>query len=173
MPSPFGVDPNREKKIGHRRVDASGETSYKKVPPLFYFKAWFFISTSTWILLFLYSTSRRPPLLWKGPSSWGSDTLLETSAPNLREMFSCRIFMWLKAFSSQGDVKIRCTIRCKTFMFLFSCGNTLYSEGSNLTPAHHYPDFRFKTYAPVAFRYFRELFGIRPDDYLVRNYILF
>ncbi|KFV53479.1 Phosphatidylinositol 4-phosphate 5-kinase type-1 alpha, partial [Tyto alba] len=41
------------------------------------------------------------------------------------------------------------------------------SEGSNLTPAHHYNDFRFKTYAPVAFRYFRELFGIRPDDYLV------
>lgn len=41
------------------------------------------------------------------------------------------------------------------------------SEGSNLTPAHHYGDFRFKTYAPVAFRYFREMFGIRPDDYMV------
>ncbi|RXM94560.1 Phosphatidylinositol 4-phosphate 5-kinase type-1 alpha [Acipenser ruthenus] len=27
-------------------------------------------------------------------------------------------------------------------------------------------DFQFKTYAPIAFRYFRELFGIRPDDYL-------
>ncbi|XP_055065559.1 phosphatidylinositol 4-phosphate 5-kinase type-1 alpha isoform X1 [Misgurnus anguillicaudatus] len=40
------------------------------------------------------------------------------------------------------------------------------SEGSNLTPAHHNGDFRFKTYAPIAFRYFRELFGIRPDDYL-------
>uniref|UniRef100_A0A2I3HJN7 PIPK domain-containing protein n=1 Tax=Nomascus leucogenys TaxID=61853 RepID=A0A2I3HJN7_NOMLE len=40
------------------------------------------------------------------------------------------------------------------------------SEGSKLTPAHHYNDFSFKTYAPVAFRYFRELFGIRPDDYL-------
>ncbi|XP_034030695.1 phosphatidylinositol 4-phosphate 5-kinase type-1 alpha-like [Thalassophryne amazonica] len=40
------------------------------------------------------------------------------------------------------------------------------SEGSNLTPAHRYSDFRFKTYAPIAFRYFRELFGIRPDDYL-------
>ncbi|KAI2552789.1 PIP5K1B isoform 5, partial [Pan troglodytes] len=39
----------------------------------------------------------------------------------------------------------------------------LPSEGSNLTPAHHYPDFRFKTYAPLAFRYFRELFGIKPD----------
>ncbi|KAG8005282.1 Phosphatidylinositol 4-phosphate 5-kinase type-1 alpha [Nibea albiflora] len=40
------------------------------------------------------------------------------------------------------------------------------SEGSNLTPAHHYGDFRFKTYAPIAFRYFREMFGIRPDDYM-------
>ncbi|KAF0024558.1 hypothetical protein F2P81_023360 [Scophthalmus maximus] len=40
------------------------------------------------------------------------------------------------------------------------------NEGSNLTPAHHYGDFRFKTYAPIAFRYFRELFGIRPDDYM-------
>lgn len=48
-----------------------------------------------------------------------------------------------------------------------TCLSFLYSEGSNLTPAHHFQDFRFKTYAPVAFRYFRELFGIRPDDYLV------
>nr|XP_002816448.3 phosphatidylinositol 4-phosphate 5-kinase type-1 alpha [Pongo abelii] len=40
------------------------------------------------------------------------------------------------------------------------------SEGGDLTPAHHYNDFRFKTYAPAAFRYFRELFGIPPDDYL-------
>lgn len=45
----------------------------------------------------------------------------------------------------------------------------IFSEGSNLTPAHHYSDFRFKTYAPIAFRYFREMFGIRPDDYLVSN----
>lgn len=41
------------------------------------------------------------------------------------------------------------------------------SAGSYLTPAHHYGDFRFKTYAPMAFRYFREMFGIRPDDYMV------
>lgn len=40
------------------------------------------------------------------------------------------------------------------------------NEGSNLTPAHHNGDFRFKTYAPMAFRYFREMFGIRPDDYM-------
>ncbi|XP_078070126.1 phosphatidylinositol-4-phosphate 5-kinase, type I, beta a isoform X11 [Mustelus asterias] len=45
----------------------------------------------------------------------------------------------------------------------------LPSEGSNLTPAHRYPDFRFKTYAPLAFRYFRELFHIKPDDYLNLN----
>ena len=40
-------------------------------------------------------------------------------------------------------------------------------EGSNLTPAHRYSDFRFKTYAPVAFRYFRDLFGIQPDDFML------
>uniref|UniRef100_A0A3B3W0Z5 Phosphatidylinositol-4-phosphate 5-kinase, type I, beta a n=2 Tax=Poecilia TaxID=8080 RepID=A0A3B3W0Z5_9TELE len=50
----------------------------------------------------------------------------------------------------------------------FSMVETVFlpSEGSNLTPAHHFPDFRLKTYAPLAFRYFRELFGIKPDDYL-------
>eukprot|EP00105_Crassostrea_gigas_P023428 XP_011443264.1 PREDICTED: phosphatidylinositol 4-phosphate 5-kinase type-1 alpha isoform X3 [Crassostrea gigas] len=40
------------------------------------------------------------------------------------------------------------------------------SVGSNLTPAHHHSDFRFKTYAPIAFRYFRELFSIQTDDFL-------
>ncbi|XP_057211241.1 phosphatidylinositol-4-phosphate 5-kinase, type I, alpha, a isoform X2 [Triplophysa rosa] len=40
------------------------------------------------------------------------------------------------------------------------------SQGSSSTPGHHHGDFRFKTYAPIAFRYFREMFGIRPDDYL-------
>ncbi|CAG2052909.1 unnamed protein product, partial [Timema podura] len=41
------------------------------------------------------------------------------------------------------------------------------SEGSNHTPAHHYSEFRFRTYAPIAFRYFRDLFGIQPDDFLI------
>ncbi|XP_047015111.1 phosphatidylinositol-4-phosphate 5-kinase, type I, alpha, a isoform X2 [Ictalurus punctatus] len=40
------------------------------------------------------------------------------------------------------------------------------SEGSNLTPGHCHVDFRFKTYAPMAFRYFREMFGIQSADYL-------
>uniref|UniRef100_K1QI41 Phosphatidylinositol-4-phosphate 5-kinase type-1 alpha n=1 Tax=Magallana gigas TaxID=29159 RepID=K1QI41_MAGGI len=42
------------------------------------------------------------------------------------------------------------------------------SVGSNLTPAHHHSDFRFKTYAPIAFRYFRELFSIQTDDFLIK-----
>lgn len=40
-------------------------------------------------------------------------------------------------------------------------------DGSSLTPAHHYSEFRFKVYAPIAFRYFRDLFGIAPDDFLM------
>jgi len=42
-------------------------------------------------------------------------------------------------------------------------------EGSSMTPAHHYSEFRFKIYAPIAFRYFRDLFGIQPDDFMVRT----
>ena len=36
-----------------------------------------------------------------------------------------------------------------------------------MTPSHSFGDFRFKTYAPIAFRYFRELFNIKPADFLV------
>ncbi|KAG8307233.1 Phosphatidylinositol 4-phosphate 5-kinase type-1 beta [Homalodisca vitripennis] len=44
---------------------------------------------------------------------------------------------------------------------------TFAADGTNLTPAHHYSEFVFKTYAPIAFRYFRDLFGIQPDDFLI------
>lgn len=51
-----------------------------------------------------------------------------------------------------------------------------FREGSQTTPSHTYGDFRFKTYAPQAFRYFRDLFNIKPVDLLVRvfemNYFL-
>lgn len=46
------------------------------------------------------------------------------------------------------------------------------ADGSNITPAHHYSEFRFKIYAPIAFRYFRDLFGIQPDDFMVSFSIL-
>ncbi|XP_039298859.1 phosphatidylinositol 4-phosphate 5-kinase type-1 alpha isoform X8 [Nilaparvata lugens] len=44
---------------------------------------------------------------------------------------------------------------------------TFPADGSSHTPAHHYSEFIFKTYAPIAFRYFRDLFGIQPDDFLI------
>ncbi|XP_069562189.1 phosphatidylinositol 4-phosphate 5-kinase type-1 gamma-like isoform X1 [Brachyistius frenatus] len=113
MPSPFGVGQAHEKKIGHRRVDASGETTYKK-------------TTSSAL---------------KGAIQLG----IGYTVGNLSS-------------KPERDVLMQDFYVVESIFFP--------SEGSNLTPAHHYPDFRFKTYAPVAFRYFRELFGIRPDDYL-------
>uniref|UniRef100_A0A8C2XH42 PIPK domain-containing protein n=1 Tax=Cyclopterus lumpus TaxID=8103 RepID=A0A8C2XH42_CYCLU len=113
MPSPFGVGQAHEKKIGHRRVDASGETTYKK-----------------------------------------------TTSSALQGSIQLGIGYTVGNLSSkpERDVLMQDFYVVESIFFP--------SEGSNLTPAHHYPDFRFKTYAPVAFRYFRELFGIRPDDYL-------
>ncbi|KAM9845321.1 phosphatidylinositol 4-phosphate 5-kinase type-1 gamma-like [Aulostomus maculatus] len=113
MPSPFGAGAAHEKKIGHRRVDASGETTYKK-----------------------------------------------TTSSALKEAIQLGIGYTVGNLSSkpERDVLMQDFYVVESIFFP--------SEGSNLTPAHHFPDFRFKTYAPVAFRYFRELFGIRPDDYL-------
>ncbi|XP_077580913.1 phosphatidylinositol 4-phosphate 5-kinase type-1 alpha-like isoform X2 [Stigmatopora nigra] len=113
MPSPFGASQAHEKKIGHRRVDASGETSYKK-----------------------------------------------TASSALKGAIQLGIGYTVGNLSSkpERDVLMQDFYVVESIFFP--------SEGSNLTPAHHFPDFRFKTYAPVAFRYFRELFGIRPDDYL-------
>lgn len=182
MPSPFGVGPAHEKKIGHRRVDASGETTYKKAsvssPSVSPFSPANLHTHLTLLFFTLFSTSRPPPLHCKGPSSWALVTLSAPSAPSLREMCWCRTFTLWRASSSPGTfvwVNV-CFCACMpqvsnlTPLFSSSCWShfATRSEGSNLTPAHHYPDFRFKTYAPVAFRYFRELFGIRPDDYLVR-----
>ncbi|CAI5439193.1 unnamed protein product [Caenorhabditis angaria] len=40
------------------------------------------------------------------------------------------------------------------------------AAGSSTTPSHSFGDFRFRTYAPIAFRYFRNLFHIKPADFL-------
>ncbi|XP_078288161.1 phosphatidylinositol 4-phosphate 5-kinase type-1 alpha-like isoform X1 [Rhinoraja longicauda] len=101
------------KKIGHRGVDSTGETTYKK-----------------------------------------------TTSSALRGAIQLGITHTVGSLSTkpERDVLMQDFYVVESIFFP--------SEGSNLTPAHHYSDFRFKTYAPVAFRYFRELFGIRPDDYL-------
>ncbi|XP_018420852.1 PREDICTED: phosphatidylinositol 4-phosphate 5-kinase type-1 gamma [Nanorana parkeri] len=111
--SSLSGQPSTGQKIGHRDVDASGETTYKK-------------TTSSTL---------------KGAIQLG----IGYTVGNLTS-------------KPERDVLMQDFYVVESIFFP--------SEGSNLTPAHHYPDFRFKTYAPVAFRYFRELFGIRPDDYL-------
>ncbi|XP_062041064.1 phosphatidylinositol 4-phosphate 5-kinase type-1 gamma isoform X1 [Lepus europaeus] len=112
VPSTTG-QPGHGKKLGHRGVDASGETTYKK-----------------------------------------------TTSSTLKGAIQLGIGYTVGNLSSkpERDVLMQDFYVVESIFFP--------SEGSNLTPAHHFQDFRFKTYAPVAFRYFRELFGIRPDDYL-------
>jgi len=41
------------------------------------------------------------------------------------------------------------------------------NEGSALTPAHQMREFKFKDYAPEAFRALRRHFGLKPSDYLL------
>jgi hypothetical protein len=43
-------------------------------------------------------------------------------------------------------------------------------EGTKTTPGHKFNDFTIRSYAPVAFRHFRELFNIKPDEFLVNIY---
>ncbi|GFT20538.1 phosphatidylinositol 4-phosphate 5-kinase type-1 alpha [Trichonephila clavipes] len=45
--------------------------------------------------------------------------------------------------------------------------NIYPKNGSISTPAHRFNEFTFKTYSPVAFRYFRHLFGIETADFLL------
>ena len=42
-------------------------------------------------------------------------------------------------------------------------------SGSSTTPAHSFSDFTFRTFAPLAFRYFLQLFSVKKDDFLVRE----
>ncbi|KAL2084124.1 hypothetical protein ACEWY4_019642 [Coilia grayii] len=112
-PGSSGISQTMKKTIGHRGVDPTGETTYKK-----------------------------------------------TTSSALKGAIQLGITYTVGSLSQKAerDVLMQDFVVVESIFFP--------GEGSNLTPAHHYSDFRFKTYAPIAFRYFRELFGIRPDDYL-------
>ena len=116
-PGPSSADKkkaDKERKIGHRRVDEEGQVTYKKIQ-------------TTQIM--------------------GSIQLgIGHSVGSL-------------ASKPERDLLMKDFMELETVFFP--------KEGSNTTPAHHYNDFKFKTYAPTAFRYFRDLFGIQPDDYLL------
>lgn len=120
-PGPSSADFNKkrqmadkERKIGHRRVDEEGQVTYKK------------IQTSQIM----------------GSIQLGIGHAIGSLASK-----------------PERDLLMKDFMNLETVPF--------HKDGSNTTPAHHYSDFKFKIYAPIAFRYFRDLFGIQPDDFLL------
>ncbi|XP_078355986.1 phosphatidylinositol 4-phosphate 5-kinase type-1 alpha-like, partial [Oculina patagonica] len=100
-------------KIGHRRVDETGETTYKKTP---------------------------------------SSALM--SAIQLGIGFT----VGRLSAKPERDVLMQDFAEVETVMFP--------SEGTRETPSHRFSDFKFKSYSPVAFRYFRDLFGMNPAEFM-------
>ncbi len=105
---------DKDKKLGHRRIDEGGETTYKKI-------------TSNQIM---------------GSIQLGIQYAVGGLASKPERDLLIQDFM---------------TVETK----VFTC------DGANLTPAHRYPRFSFKIYAPIAFRYFRDVFGIQPEDFML------
>ncbi|XP_025017981.1 phosphatidylinositol 4-phosphate 5-kinase type-1 alpha [Tetranychus urticae] len=104
----------QERKIGHRRVDETGQVTYKKI---------------------------------------------ETSQICGSIQLGIGYAVGSIASKPERDLLMQDFAMVETTSFPAS--------GSNITPAHHFTDFKFKAYAPVAFRYFRDLFGIAPEDFLL------
>lgn len=115
-PGPSSADrrKDKERKIGHRRVDEEGQITYKK------------IHTTTIM----------------GSLQLGIGHAIGSLASKPERDLLMKDFMEVENMSFP-------------------------KEGSTTTPAHHWTDFKFKIYAPIAFRYFRDLFGIQPDDFLL------
>ena len=47
--------------------------------------------------------------------------------------------------------------------------NFFPKNGGHHTPAHTFSDFKFSTFAPLAFRYFLNLFGVKREDFMVSS----
>jgi len=104
----------KDRKIGHRRIDVEGKVSYKKI-----------------------ETNQLMGSIQLG---------IQASIGGL-------------AKHPERDLLMQDFMEVETTHFS--------KHGSKQTPAHSYADFTFRTYAPVAFRYFRDLFGIQPADFLM------
>jgi len=104
----------RERKIGHRRVNEAGQVSYKKV---------------------------------------------ETNALMGSIQLGIHDSVGGLAKYPERDLLMQDFMSVETSQFP--------TKGGHQTPGHPYSDFTFRTYAPVAFRYFRDLFGIPPDDFMI------
>jgi len=104
----------KQKKIGHRRVDANtGQTTYKKTSSS---------ALSSCIQLGITHTAAQPDGIKRN--------------------------ILIQDFSELKNMEFP-------------------QQGSQTTPAHHNGDFTFTCHAPLAFRYFRDLFGIEQQDYLM------
>ena len=129
----------KDRKIGHRRIDVEGKVSYKKI-----------------------ETNQLMGSIQLG---------IQASIGGLTKY-------------PERDLLMQDFMEVETTHFS--------KHGSKQTPAHSYADFTFRwqsnsliyikrqrqfmifrTYAPVAFRYFRDLFGIQPADFLVRQLFCF
>lgn len=95
---------DKDRKLGHRRVDDEGETTYKRI-------------TSNQIM---------------GSIQLGIQYAVGGLASKPERDLLIQDFM---------------TVETK----VFTC------DGANLTPAHRFPQFSFKIYAPIAFRLVKKL----------------
>jgi len=105
---------DRDRKIGHRRVNENGEVSYKKV-----------------------------------------------TTNQLMGSIQLGIGHAIGALANHDDRDL--------LMQDFMTVETTHfpKNGSQQTPAHSFSEYTFRTYAPLAFRYFLNLFGIQREDFLV------
>eukprot|EP00057_Strongylocentrotus_purpuratus_P011489 XP_011665963.1 PREDICTED: phosphatidylinositol 4-phosphate 5-kinase type-1 beta isoform X1 [Strongylocentrotus purpuratus] len=110
------------------------------------------------------STSKQKKLGHRRVDTHGQVTYKKTSSSTLMAAIQLGIGHSVGSISAKKDQRER-DVLLQDFTVVESV--FFPSEGSNITPAHSYPEFRFKTYAPIAFRYFRQLFGIQPDDFLI------
>jgi len=105
---------DRDRKIGHRRVNENGEVSYKKV-------------TTNQLM---------------GSIQLGIGHAIGALAK-----------------ADDRDLLMQDFMTVETTHFP--------KNGSQQTPAHSFSEYTFRTYAPLAFRYFLNLFGIQREDFLV------
>ena len=107
---------DKDRKIGHRRINEEGETTYKKVQ---------------------------------------SNQLTGSIQMGIRHAIGFQF----KA--DERDLLMQDFMTVETHIFPRS--------GGEKTPAHNYSDFKFQTYAPLAFRKFLNLFRIKKEDFMVRR----
>uniref|UniRef100_A0A6G3MJ94 Phosphatidylinositol 4-phosphate 5-kinase type-1 gamma (Trinotate prediction) n=1 Tax=Henneguya salminicola TaxID=69463 RepID=A0A6G3MJ94_HENSL len=51
-----------------------------------------------------------------------------------------------------------------SYIFVFHCSSGSIADD---TPAHNFNDFRFRDFAPLAFQFFRNVYGIKIEDFIM------